>query len=138
MDRYEAIAEWLKDYPMIGSWLYFNVTNTDDGNVTLNSVSNSRYITEFLNGSREIELIFAIDMIKPYDTGTSDVNMEALAEVESFQRWCESGTLPELSGCVVDSVEVLETTPSLAIDNDANLCKYQFQCKVHFIEMRGE
>lgn len=142
INKYAELSNWFQDYPAIGSWLYFNVTNIAQDNVSLNSVQTSRYIQEFTDGSRERELNFAIDMIKGYDEGTSNTNLEALQECESISLWVEekmeNDELPTFEKCMVHEVEILDSTPALSVDNEAHLAKYQIQGKVKFLESKGD
>lgn len=140
-NKYEQLSNWMKNYPSIGSWLYFNVTNVDIDNVSLNSVQGARAIEKFADGSRECELLFAVEMIKAYDEGTADTNLEALEECEALTEWCEEqmekGDLPTFDGCMVHEIEMLDSTPSLSVDPDTQLAKYQFQGKVKYLELKG-
>lgn len=138
MNKYEKLSEWLSRYEPIGSWLYFNVTNVEADNTSLNSVSNDRSLNKFIDGSTECELLFAIDLVKQYDTGTSELNLEAMAECEALIDWCEHQLeLPKFDNCVVYQLEILNNVPSLSVDTDESLAKYQIQGKVSYLEMKG-
>lgn len=135
MNLYESLYRWLSTYTHIGSWLYFNVTNFEAGCVSLNSVSMSRYLRKDILGNRVVEMVCAIDMIKDYDTGTSDINLDAIAEVENFAKWIEDNdTKPDFANKEIVKIEVLNNAPSLSVDNEANLAKYQFQIKITYNE----
>lgn len=139
MNLYEQISEWLKNYEHIGSWIYFNVTNYEAGCISLNSVTSSRYLRKFIDGSQEVELVFAIDMVNMYDAGTSTTNLEALQEVKNFSDWIELqnklksfpdfGTKREIS-----DIAVLDDCPSITINADGQTAKYQFQVKITYKE----
>ena len=142
LQKYDELNKWMKDYPNIGSWLYFNVTDLEVDNNSLNSVSGARYLEDNIDGSKECELLFAVDMIKSYDTGTADTNLEALQECESLMNWVEeqmeNENLPQFKKCNVHEVEILDSTPSLSVDTDQQLAKYQIQGRVRYLELKGE
>ena len=141
-NKYKAISDWLLNYTPIGNWLYFNVTNVELDNSSLNSVSGPRYLNRFIDGSVECELGFTINLVKSYDTGTSDTNLEALEECHKLMKWCEDqvrdGNLPVFDNCIVNSLEILQDTPSLAVDEDQSLARYQIQGQVNYLELKGD
>ena len=87
------------------------------------------------------ELAFAIDMITSYDnSGTSDVNMEALDEVQNFSEWIDSQSIdsgPDFGEkCTIEKIEVLTNAPTLLVDTTNQLSKYQFQVKITYTERK--
>lgn len=141
-NKYEILAEWLRDYEPIGSWLYINVSDMRAGNISLNSVSSQRYLQRYIDGSQECKLNFSIDLITNYDTGTSNTNLDALKECQQLVSWCEERQknyeLPEFDNCIVGEVEITTDVPSLSIDDTQMLAKYQILGSVNYLELRGE
>ena len=87
------------------------------------------------------ELAFAIDMITNYDiSGTSDVNMEALDEVQNFSEWIDKQSIdsgPDFGEkCDIEKIEVLTNAPTLLVDTTNQLSKYQFQVKITYTERK--
>lgn len=143
MNKYEKIAEWLKQYTPKFSWIYFNVTNSEPDNISLNSIQNERNVTQYINGDREVEFLFALDLIKEYDTGTSTINLEATQEFELIAEWIEHQNIdknfPDFGkNIIIETVEVLETTPSVTVDTQAAMAKYQGQFRITYLEQKGE
>lgn len=143
VNKYEKLAEWLKEYSPTYSWIYFNVTLSEVNNLTVNSVQNERELTQFINGDREVEFLFALDLVKEYDTGTSSINLEANEEFEKIADWIEEQNkvknFPDFgSNIIIEKVEVLETVPSVTIDTQAGMAKYQGQFKITYLEVRKE
>ena len=91
MNINEKINEWLATtYQPLNEWLYFNATPMIVGTVAMNSVSGDRVYKRFVDGSVQRRVVFAIDMVLSYDdAGTSDVNMDAINEVNKFSEWIE-------------------------------------------------
>lgn len=143
VNRYEKISEWLKEYTPKFRWIYFNVTNSEADNLSLNSVQNERELDKFIDGSRRVEFLFALDLVKEYDTGTSSINLEANREFETISEWIElmnkEKHFPDFGeNVIIEQVDVLETVPSVTVDTQAGMAKYQGQFKITYMEMKGE
>lgn len=143
VNRYEKISEWLKEYTPRFRWIYFNVTNSEPDNLSLNSVQNERELDKFIDGSRRVEFLFALDLIKEYDTGTSSINLEANREFETISEWVElmnkEKHFPAFGeNVIIEQINVLETVPSVTVDTQAGMAKYQGQFKITYMEMKGE
>ena len=143
VNRYEKISEWLKGYTPKFRWIYFNVTNSEADNLSLNSVQNERELDKFIDGSRRVEFLFALDLVKEYDTGTSSINLEANREFETISEWAElmnkEKHFPDFGkNVIIEQVDVLETVPSVTVDTQAGMAKYQGQFKITYMEMKGE
>lgn len=139
ISRYERITEWLQDYSLLFSWIYFNVVPSEADNLTVNSVQNERELEKFIDGSRRVEFLFALDLTKEFDIGTNNNNLEAVQEFESIATWVELQNklknFPDFGENIfIESVEVLETTPSVTVDNQNQVAKYQGQFKITYIE----
>lgn len=139
MNIYEKINEWLATtYQPLNEWLYFNATPMIVGTVAMNSVSGDRVYKRFVDGSVQRRVIFAIDMVLSYDdAGTSDVNMNAINEVNKFSEWIEEQlslqNVPNFGkNRTIESIEVLTNVPSLLVDNTNGLAKYQFQARIEY------
>lgn len=143
INRYEKISEWLKEYTPKFRWIYFNVTTSEADNLSLNSVQNERELDKFIDGSRRVEFLFALDLVKEYDTGTSSINLEANREFETISEWIElmnkEKHFPDFGeNVIIEQVDVLETVPSVTVDTQAGMAKYQGQFKITYMEMKGE
>ena len=138
MNLYKQINDWLLQYDALNNWIYFNATPIIMGTVAMNSVSGDRVIREFIDGTKEKQIIFAIDMIAQYDAdGTSDVNMDALDEVNHFSAWIEQQyndkNFPDFGEFnKIIKIEVLTNVPTLLVDSTAQLAKYQFQNRITY------
>ena len=143
VNRYEKISEWLKEYTPRFRWIYFNVTNSEADNLSLNSVQNERELDKFIDGSRRVEFLFALDLVQESDTGTRSINLEANREFETISEWIElmnkEKHFPDFGeNVIIEQVDVLETVPSVTVDTQAGMAKYQGQFKITYMEMKGE
>ncbi len=132
---YGKINKWLLEYTPLNNWLYFNATPIIIGTVAMNMVAGDRVTQSFIDGSKKRQVVFAIDMVTEYDgSGTSDVNMDTLAEVEAFMRWIEvQKNTPDFGEkCNVEKIEVLTNVPNLFINEQSQLAKYQFQTRIEY------
>lgn len=139
ISRYQRIIDWLDDYSFLYSWIYFNVVPSEPDNITVNSVQNERELDRFIDGSRRVEFLFAIDLTKEFDIGTSDNNLDAVQEFENIASWVETQNglhnYPDFGqNIIIESIEVLETTPSVTIDNQVQIAKYQGQFRITYLE----
>ena len=96
----------------------------------------------FIDGTKQHELLFAIDMITQYDNqGTSDINMQAMGEVNKFTEWLDTLSVdnyPDFGdNNTILKIEVLTNVPNLLIDSTQQLAKYQFQTKITYNEERS-
>ena len=142
MNIYAKIENWLKLYKPLNNWIYFNATPDIDGTVAMNSVAGDRVIKRFVDGSKQKEVLFAIDMISLYDnTGTSDINMKNLDEVDNFIEWLElqdkEKNYPTFNDyTIIDKLEVLNSTPTILINTQDMLSKYQFQVRISYKDIK--
>ena len=142
MNKYEQVTKYLADnYIPLGNWIYFNATVFEDGNTSINTIESERATKVYIDGSKEVELLFAIAMIKTYDTEMSNTNIEAISEIDNFMTWIEEQNNIENYPFLGDNITVLEInvldlSPSLAVDTEQNLSKYQFNCNIKFLESK--
>jgi len=133
--KLEILWEWLKTCELIEGWLYFNAVRLEENNVSLSMIGNNT-IQDYISGSSERELVFSIDFMQLHDLEQSDTNLKSTEEVIGLADWIESAILPDFGeSCVVEKVEILEEIPSVLIDQDLNLCKYQFQARVLYLQL---
>ena len=142
MNIYAKIEDWLKLYKPLNNWIYFNATPDINGTVAMNSVAGDRVIKRFVDGSKQKEVLFAIDMISLYDnTGTSDINMKNLDEVDNFIEWLElqdkEKNYPTFNDyTIIDKLEVLNSTPTILVNTQDMLSKYQFQVRISYKDIK--
>ncbi len=142
-DIYEKIAEWLLNCEDIGSYVYFNVIPLDAGSASINSNSSSVTINTYNDGSKEVRLLFYVNIVKEYDeAGTSDLNFEAMSIFDKIIKYVEdqneSGSYPELGdnitvsdiGCVYKAPEVYVT------DDNPNIARYEGQFYIEYLERK--
>lgn len=142
LNKYEELVEWLKEYdPLYEGWIYFNVVLSQAGTLGVNSVVNERELESFINGSRRVEFLFAVVLTEEYDTETTNNNLKAIKEFDNISAWIETqneqANFPNFGDNVeIEKVESLQIVPSVAIDPQAMVVKYQGQFKITYIERR--
>lgn len=137
MNIYEQIAEWLLSiYSGFDNWLYFNVLRMESGSNSLSTVSGTTVLNEYIDGSTENEIIFGISLVRLYSTEMSTDNIDIMSEIEALVTAIEdSETLPDFGeGYRVDSITIVQDIPSINIDQDNNICEYQIQASINYIE----
>lgn len=136
----ERIKEYLETYPQLYSWLYFNTVINAPENTSMLTDSDN-VLEEYIDGTKVREYLFTVAMVKEYDTGTSDTNMEALKEAENFIEWVkhnnELNIFPNFGGkCDIKEVEVIDEVPQLAVDGERNIARYTISLKINYDERR--
>ena len=138
INKYNAITEWLSTYPSIYEWVYFNASQMVQNNTSVNSVSSERKVEEFIDGSYMSELYFSITMIKGYDVETSTTNLDAINEIENLMAWVDNNDNISYLNFGDDvnilDLDVVELTPTITVDKEQNLAKYQFRAKITYIQ----
>lgn len=138
INKYNAITEWLSTYPSIYEWVYFNASQMVQNNTSVNSVSSERKIEQFIDGSYMSELYFSITMIKGYDVETSTTNLDAMNEIENLMAWVDNDDNMSYLNFGDDvnilDLDVVELTPTITVDKEQNLAKYQFRAKITYIQ----
>ena len=138
INKYNAITEWLSTYPNIYEWVYFNASQIVQNNTSVNSVSSERKIEQFIDGSYMSELYFSITMIKGYDVETSTTNLDAMNEIENLMAWVDNDDNMSYLNFGDDvnilDLDVVELTPTITVDKEQNLAKYQFRAKITYIQ----
>lgn len=140
MNKYLAIVNWIDEYTPLNEWTYFNVVIDEPNTMTVNSVSNGREIRSFIDGTREVEFLFAISLQKSFDSGgTSNVNLDAIQEFENIALWIEannkSKTYPNFGDNVeIEKIEVMQTAPTVTVDQNGKIAKYLGQFKITYLE----
>lgn len=140
-NKYAKIKEWFEDgYIPKFDFVFFNVSSYEVGNASINSIQGERVLNEFMDGSREVELLFSISLMKGYDAaGTSDVNLEAIQDFENIAMWVEeqneNKNYPDFGNNVlIEDLSVLSSAPTVMVDNQNQIAKYQGQFKIRYME----
>lgn len=139
MDKNEAVSQFINMYPSMFSWLYFNTINMMPGNVSLITDADN-VIQEFNDGTQERNYVFNVAFMKEYDTGTSDVNMQAMQETQNFNKWifeqdCNAN-YPNFGNDLVMGMSVLSEIPLMSIDEDANVARYMLQISISYLKRK--
>ena len=143
MNIYEKISTWLTECPEMGGYVYFNVIPLDSDTSSVTSSGSSLTLNTFLNGSKEVRLIFNIELVKQYDDGgTSDINLDAIKafdEIISFvERKNNLQEYPELGdGYIVNEIGATYKAPEVYVTSDnPNIARYEGQFYIEYLEER--
>lgn len=125
---YASLSEWIKNYPNLKSWLYFNTVDMSEGNTSLNSTGTHKKVKEYIDGSYEAELPFGISMVMMYDTEQSNINHEAFEEASNFMDWVENADpYPDFGEhYTVTDIYLYDQSPDIMVDTQQALAKYTF------------
>lgn len=134
-----AMLNYLRQYPGLQSFLYFNSMVDQIGNTAVQTVYGETWEKKYVRGHGIKQWDFAVVKIAQADTGTSDINADETQAVQDFMDWIDaqnkSQNFPVFDGCKILSVENLQNMPNFAgIDNNEGAAKYMFQCRVRYYE----
>ena len=134
-----AMLEYLRQYPGLQSFLYFNSMVDQIGNTAVQTVYGETWEKKFVRGHGIKQWDFAVVKIAQADTGTSDINADETQAVQDFMDWIDaqnkSQNFPVFDGCKILSIENLQNMPNFAgIDNNEGTAKYMFQCRVRYYQ----
>lgn len=134
-----AMLEYLRQYPGLQSFLYFNSMVDQIGNTAVQTVYGETWEQRYMRGHGIKQWDFAIVKIAQADTGTSDINADETQAVQDFMDWIDNQNrlknFPDFSPNRVLSIENLQNMPNFAgINNDEGTAKYMFQCRVRYYQ----
>lgn len=135
-NNYQAIIDWLMEYPELKSFLYFNTSQEELYNTSINTITSDNWETKYIRGGVKY-YDFAIAYMGQYDKGTSDINVLEMFDTEKFMQWIEeqdqNKNYPKLNGEVI-SVENLQNGPTFSgVGEDGTISKYMFQIRIKYL-----
>lgn len=141
VDKNKAIIDYINTYPQIYSWIYFNAVIMFPGNTSILTDADL-LIEEYIDGSQSRQYIFNVAFVHSYDTNTSDINVDAMAETNNFINWIEENDLNNVYPVwndPISSISVLSQIPLMTIDTETSTAQYTLQCKIDYLkEERSE
>lgn len=142
MNIYEALTTWLKNCPDTDSYIFFNVIPVEIGVTAITTVPNTRSVQDFNDGSSEVTELFNINLVKEYDpSGTSDINILALAAFENVTSWIKeqniNNNLPIIEGITVNYIQPSYTVPDIYLNEDTGNVRYEGRYEINYLERRA-
>ena len=131
---YQKLTDYLKDCPELGNYIYFNVIPLDVDTASVNSNPASTVLNEYVDGSKEVRLLFNINIVKEYDDGgASDLNLDAIKIVDNIIGFIEKSNnehnFPDLGeNYTVNELGATYKAPEVYITQDnPNIARYEVQ-----------
>ncbi len=141
-NKHKAVLNWLANYPELNSselnsFLYFNTVKEELEFTSVNPISSESWDTQYLRGGVK-NYDFALVMMKSYDTGTSDINVEEIFNVQKFMDWIDeqnrNKNFPNFEKEEVFLIENLQNDPTFSgINENGDLAKYMFQIRIKYL-----
>ena len=137
-NKYKAVVEYLSQYPELKSYLYFNTIQEKENHTSISTTSSDYYSKRYIRGGIK-NYDFAITIIKNYDTGTSELNIDEMFGVQKFMNWIDlqnkNKNFPIFENAKVFSIKNLQNEPSFSgINESGSLAKYMFQIRIEYKE----
>lgn len=140
---YQKLTDYLKDCPELGNYIYFNVIPLDVDTASVNSNPASTVLNEYVDGSKEVRLIFNINIVKEYDDGgTSDLNLDAIEIFDNIIGFIEKSNnahnFPDLGeNYTVNELGATYKAPEVYITQDnPNIARYEGQFYLEYLERK--
>ncbi len=136
-NKHKVVLDYLSNYPDIKSFLYFNTSLEELNHTSVNTITSDYFEQKYLRGGIK-NYDFAVTFIGQYDTGTSDININQIFDLEKFMLWIDeqnkNKNFPEFEDGEVISIENLQNEPSFSgINETGNLAKYMFQIRIKYL-----
>lgn len=134
-NKHKAVLDYLSTYPELSS-LYFNTVEEAEGHTSLNTIVSDTWAKKYLRGGIK-NYDFAMVLMRPYDTGTSENNVDEMFDIQKFMNWIDEQNkiknFPIFEDGKVLSIQNLQNEPNLAGVNEAgDLAKYMFQIRIEY------
>lgn len=139
-ERNKAVYEYIQTYPQLHSWLYFNTILDAPENASM-LTGDDVVVEEYIDGSKMKNYIFEVAFLKEYDTGTSDVNADAIEEAGNFCSWVdeqnELGVFPIFDiDEEIQSISINNTLPNMTVNQDTGTARYTLTCVIAYLTRR--
>lgn len=140
MNKHTAMWDYIKQYPELTSFLYFNSISEFASETGLNPIYSQADIKQYSNGDMVRKYDFAIIQMQVHDVdGTSGNNVNVMHDVQNFMDWIAAQNrlknFPDFGEkCSIQRIENLQNMPSLAGTSENGIAKYMFQCSVIYLE----
>ena len=107
--------------------------------ISLDDVSVSTVI-EYVNGQRQRELTYVLQLNQPLSTAPGDVNACNAVVRDEFAQWLReqirAGEYPLFEGCAAYEIDD-EPKLHLAYEADGGMARYQLIGRIYFVEERA-
>lgn len=140
---YQKLTDYLKDCSELGNYIYFNVIPLDVDTASVNSNPASTVLNEYVDGSKEVRLLFNINIVKEYDDGgTSDLNLDAIEIFDNIIGFIEKSNnehnFPDLGeNYTVNELGATYKAPEVYITQDnPNIARYEGQFYLEYLERK--
>lgn len=140
---YQKLTDYLKGCPELGNYIYFNVIPLDVDTASVNSNPASTVLNEYVDGSKEVRMLFNINIVKEYDDGgTSDLNLDAIEIFDNIIGFIEKSNnehnFPDLGeNYTVNELGATYKAPEVYITQDnPNIARYEGQFYLEYLERK--
>lgn len=134
----KSVRDWLRTCPTLSllSRLNIDVLPSDEGAYSVEEMPAAPIVRQFLDGSSERQLLFAIRARFAYSVEAAQA-IENLELFDAIQSWmdeqCSEGNLPTLSdGCTATKVEATTYGYLFDVEDSVGLAVYQIQCRLSY------
>ena len=140
MENYNnAIVDFIRQYPELESFPYFNTSTETVGNTSIVTSYGSAWEKKYLHGHGVKTYDFSLIYMGRQDSsGTTDNNAVEMFNADKFMAWVDEQNqkknLPNFANAKVLSIENLQNQPNFAGVNEAgDVAKYMMQVRIRYV-----
>lgn len=136
----KAVLEWAKKWPEIDGLLKLNAVLTQEGEASMNTITNDPFVKTFNDGTALREYSFQLCLVLNWSDGYDDTNEEAMSKASRWLDWVNdqyaTGNLPDFgSNAEIQGVRFAQNAPMLnAVYEGDSLAEYLIQVIISYIE----
>jgi len=129
-----AFLEWVQGWD---GYVKLNGMISDEGDLSVVISPNSEQLTQYIDGTSEHVLPFALTAMFPFSSGNDETNIDANELMEGWCDWIlqqeQTSNYPNFQPATVTEISPVDQFPYLAMTYQGEkLAKYQFQCKITY------
>lgn len=136
----KAVLDWAKEWPEIDGLLKLNAVLTQEGEASMNTITNDPLVSEFNDGTALREYSFQLCLVLNWSDGYDDTNGEAMSKASQWLDWVNeqyaTGNLPDFgANAEITDVRFAQNAPMLnAVYEGDSLAEYLIQVIIRYIE----
>lgn len=130
----DELMTWAKGWD---GYTKLNAIVNNSNDIALVIAQSIPTLREFINGHKEKEVTFALTAMLDYSSGSDDTNLVSYEYMESWRTWLEAKNEAQdypAIGTRVESIEVLDSNPYMALSYENGVAKYMFQAQMTYID----
>ena len=138
INKHKVLQSWVEPF-LTNNYLYFETADAYPGIREIVPNYGDYIDRKDILGSKYKTYTFMFVAFEKIDTGTSDVNVDNMSMLDSFNEWLEeqieNANYPDFgTNCSEYEIEILQNMADVAYITDDGLAKYMLGAAIHYKE----